>query len=222
MKNFTIGLILLLCSTSTFASNKMFQKYAALVLKSSAKPTKMITESTILILHPLIKQKESKYLFTSKLSWKGDNCTAKVTSLQTIKGKEPRRESSLRKAHKFYYIPQKLKKLLSRAGISNWRKASNIKLEKKRVPGYRFSAFINGIKREAAFGIKNGAIEAIVLGFPNTGISHAKNMKDSGTIWYFKKNKTCNLTLIRSFSLMAKKSNGVPFVKRTEINYSNF
>lgn len=221
-RNTIIFILLLLCTHSILASNKIFSKYANQALEPSAKPTKMITKSTIFILHPLVKEKESKYLFTSTLSWKGNICTAQVTSLKTLKGKKPRRKNSLKRATKFNYPPKKLKILLTKAIISNWRKAGDIKLEKRTISGYRFSALIDGVKRDAAFGIKNGKIEAIILGFPNSGISHTKNMKDSGTIWHFGKSKNGKLRLIREFSLIARKSNGIPFVKRKKTDYSNF
>ncbi len=215
------SLTLLLMVSPAFSGNSEFARFSKQILSINARPGYSVDRTRMVILHPMIKEREVILVHESTLTWKGNVCTRTIVKARQIKGKKPK-GSILGKSARTWYIPKDLRAFLTKARISNWRKSSSLKLDKKPSAGYRFSATLKGVKRFGELHInRDGSLKAISFGFPEAGISHAKNMKDSGTVWYFK-GRAGNMRLVKRYSLTTKKSRGIPIIKLVTTTYSRF
>lgn len=214
---------LIICSSAAllWGANNQFSDFSKQVLAITAKPGYHIENTHFLIIHPMVKDREVILVHNSQLRWKGNTCTRKIVSSRQIKGKKAK-GNIVGKIVPFEYIPKKLKELLTSARISSWEKTSTLKLDKKPCPGYSFKATIKGATRKSAVFLNSrGGLKAISFGFPEEGISHAKNMKDSGITWYFEHSRD-KMFLVKTVTVTAKKSNGIPVVKIITENYNRF
>ena len=169
----------------------------------------------------MVKDREIILVHNSQLSWKGSTCTRKIVSSRQIKGKKAK-GNIVGKTVPFEYIPKELKELLTSARISSWHKDATMKLDKQPCPGYSFKATMKGETRMSAIFLNSrGGLKAISFGFPEKGISHAKNMTDSGITWYFEHSGE-KMFLVKTVTVTAKKSNGIPVMKIITENYNRF
>jgi len=223
-KFFKTSILISLIATTTllFAIGNTFSDYSKQILSIEAKPKKHIQVSSIFIIHPLVKHKEIKLLYVSTLTWNGNNCIRKVVQFKKLKGGKLRGTRGVGKTFKHSYIPKDLKTLCTNALIISWKNVQSLKLDNRRFNGFKFIAVLNGEKRESIIYLNSdGLIHALSFGFPKEGISHSKNMKDKGTIWYFKK-MNGSLKLVKIIAITAQKKRGIPIIKKIVNSYSNF
>jgi len=214
---------LILCSSAAllWGADSRFSDFSKQVLAITAKPGYHIENTRFLILHPMVKDREIILVHNSQLIWKGSTCTRKIVSSRQIKGKKAK-GSIVGKTVPFQYIPKELKELLTSARIKGWQKTTTMKLDKQPCPGYSFNATMKGVTRKSALFLNfRGGLKAITFGFPEEGISHAKNMSDSGITWYFEHSGDKTF-LVKTLTVTAKKSNGTPFIKIITEMYNRF
>ncbi len=222
-KKLIVGSFFLLFSgvSALYAGGSSFSDFSRQVLGINARPGYSVDHSRILILHPMVKDREVIMVHESKLNWQGNSCTRTIVKSRQLKGK--RAKGSIEgKTVPTYYIPKKLKEFLTSARISNFKKSGRLKLDKRPCPGYSFTATVRGVARKGAVFINpDGSLKAISFGFPEAGISHARNMKDSGTTWYFT-GRGNNMRLVKRLRVTTKKSRGIPVIKVETTTYSRF
>ena len=215
-------LTLFLFNSTLNAQDNNFSHYSKQILAIDAKPKAHLSSTKMIILHPLIKDKEIIINHISRISWKGNKCTRTITGYKQLKGKKAKGKTGVGQTFKYKYIPKNLRSFCSSKKISKWKKSHKLKLEKKSYKGYSFDIVFNGKKRKGSIYLtKDGQLKAISFGFQKAGISHAKTMKESATIWYFDiiKNKT---RLVKIVETTAEKKSGFPFVKIITETYSKF
>ncbi len=67
-----------------FAEDYDFKKAADKILSIDAKPGYHVQTTRFLIIHPLIKDRETSFIHYSKLTWKNNKCTKTVTNFKKI------------------------------------------------------------------------------------------------------------------------------------------
>ena len=222
MKKAGIVLVVFLgFSSLVCAAQRGFRFYADKITAMKAKPREKRVENTLLILHPLIKNRKSKSVITGEIRWNGDKAMIKFGRIRHVSGRKMRVRGGKPRFRPFLYPPKMLKALLTGARISGWRYDSAIKLEKKVFPGYRFTAVVKGITRDGAVCLKSGRLYAVSLAFNKKGISHARNMSEKGYVWYFVE-LSGGIRLTGSLTTEARKSNGIPVITVSRGTYSRF
>lgn len=222
IKTILIG-SLILCSSAAllWGADNRFSDFSKQVLAITAKPGYHIENNRLLIIHPMVKDREIILVHNSQLTWKGNTCKRKIVSSRQIKGKKAK-GNIVGKTVPFHYIPEELKELLTSARIRDWQKTTTMKLDKQPCPGYSFNATMKGVTRKSALFLNSrGGLKAISFGFPEKGISHAKNMTDSGITWYFEHSRN-KMFLVKTVTVTAQKKNGIPIIKIITEMYNRF
>lgn len=199
-----------------------FKKAADEILSIDAKPGYHVETTRLLVIHPLIKDRETILIHYSKLTWENNQCTKTVLNFEKVKGVKPKGNTGVGQSFNYQYIPEELKNFCKSAKISAWEKKSGMKLDKKEYNGYSFYAQLSGEKRISLLYLSDsGEIEAVAFGFPESGISHANEMTDKGTIWYFKKING-KIALVKIIELTAEKKKGIPIIKKVTKEFNRF
>ena len=166
-------------------SSDSITKYKKQILAITVKPKLQKVDTKLLIIHPLIKDRKSRSVITSRIIWSGNHPKIKILSVKRISGRTMGIKRGARGAHRYYYPSKRLVDLLTKGTISNWHFSSSIKLKKRLFSGYKFEAKISGVVRKGAVCLKGGKLYCVNLDFAKGGISHARNMSDRADIWYF-------------------------------------
>lgn len=193
-----------------------FADFSAQILAISNQPTKHVETTRIFIVHPMVKDKETKMVHTSKLEWKDDQCTRTFTDFKQLKGNSIKGDKGIGKTVKFAYISDQLKKLCNNKNISKWQKfSSKMKLNKKAYWGFRFFIEMDGGKRECSVYTNDGnELAAIGYGFPKYVIPRLKGFKETATTWFFSK-QDGKIVNSRIEEILTQKKNGIPIVKKS-------
>ncbi len=218
----SISLLTVLSLTVLYAGNSEFSGFSRQVLAIKARPTSHTENNKIIILHPMIKDREVEMVHTSKLSWKNNKSTRTFLSFRQIKGKKAKGDRGVGKTVNYFYIPKDLKEFCSNAKISDWKKNNSLTLDKKASRGYSFIATLKGERRKSNLHLDGGGkLKAIGFGFPEEGISHEKTMKDDAITWYFDQvqGKT---RLVKIYKITTEKKGGIPIIKIKTERFSGF
>ncbi len=213
--------VLILCAGLT-AQNKDFSSYCSDVLAIDAKPKSHFQETRLFIIHPMVKEKETIYHHFSKLTWKGNKVTRTYTGFKIIKGRKPRGNTGVGKTYKTQYIPDGLRKFCSSKSISKWEKKESVKLGNEKYMGYSFLIKIKGENKDGLVYLSpDGSLKAMSLGFPDSGLSHEKNMKENATVWYFEgSGDNLRLTKVRKYTV--EKKGSIPVITTVTSKFSEF
>lgn len=215
-------MLILIFSTVQAGQEKDFSWYSSQVLAIDAKPGSHVEETKLFIIHPLIKQKETILRHISKLSWKGNKCIRTFTGFKVVKGRKPRGDTGVGKKVRYHYISKELKNFCSSKAVTGWNIKDSMKLDETTCQGYSFMIKISGQVKEGMIYLSgDGMLKAMALGFPENGISHAKEMKDNATVWYFKtEGGKLRLTGIKKYTVQKKR--GIPIIKTVNVKFGNF
>jgi len=214
-------LLLFLSIAETQAVSGDFSSYSQQVVSIAAKPTGHFQEIRLLVLHPMIKNRDIIIEHRAKLTWDGERCTKTITDFKQRKGKT-RGETGVGKSFNYSYIPENLKQFCTASRISGWHPRSGLRLDGAAFNGFEFTANVEGKKKKSILYLSgNGDIHAISFGFPEEGISHDNNMKEDATLWYFRKTQG-NLGLYKIVEITVQKKSGIPVIKKSIQVFSGF
>ena len=215
------ALLLFFTIAEAQAASGDFSPYSQQVVSINARPTGHFQEIRLLVLHPLIKNRDIIIEHRAKLTWDGERCTKTITSFKQRKGKT-RGDTGVGKSFSYSYIPKNLKQFCTTSQISGWHPRNGLRLDGAAFNGFEFTAALEGKQKKSILYLSgNGDIHAISFGFPEAGISHNNNMKEDATLWYFKKIQG-NLGLYKIVEITVQKKRGIPVIKKSTEVFSGF
>ena len=164
---FTIFLTILTITQPSMAKEPSFADFAKQILAIKDQPTKLIESTHITVLHPLVKERETKLVHYSDLKWENGKCSRTVTDFKQLAGKPVKGETGVGKTYPFPNIGKKLKEVCNCTKITDWNKfPSKMKLDGKEYDGFKCFIELNSELRECLFYTKKNEIIALSYGFP--------------------------------------------------------
>ncbi len=184
----------------------------------SAKPSSFVNNNLLLIIHPLIKDREIEFEIKADLNWNGDSCIAVYTSYKQLKGKTAKNKIEEGMSYPYNFPLFKIKQLLSENKFTGWVYSDSLKLNEGIFNGYKSKITENGMEKNFEVLLRNNRLYAISKSFDTKGISHAENTKESANVLFFD-GKGKNLRLAKVYTFIASKKNSVPTINKKTTTY---